>query len=42
MNGPGANYTVWNSYLRFEYNMSASVVSADYQPVIIGKMISET
>lgn len=39
MNGPGQDYTVWNSYLRFEYNINSTVVSPNYQPVIIGKII---
>jgi hypothetical protein len=39
MNGPGYGFTVWNSYLRFEYNINASIVSPNYQPVIIGKII---
>jgi hypothetical protein len=39
INGPGSNFTVWNSYLRVEYNMNASIVSPDYQPVVIGKTI---
>jgi hypothetical protein len=42
MNGPGSDFTVWNSYLRFEYNINESLVSPNYQPVIIGKITIST
>ncbi|CAF1457750.1 unnamed protein product, partial [Adineta ricciae] len=36
INGPSSNFTFWNSYLRFDYNISKTVNSSNYQPIIIG------
>ncbi|CAF1546912.1 unnamed protein product, partial [Adineta steineri] len=36
INGPGAGFTTWNSYLRFEYTLNSTTQSPNYQPVIIG------
>ncbi|CAF4257653.1 unnamed protein product, partial [Adineta steineri] len=35
INGPGAGFTTWNSYLRFEYTLNSTTQSPNYQPVII-------
>ncbi|CAF3337216.1 unnamed protein product [Rotaria socialis] len=36
INGPGSGFNVWNSYLRFEYYINTTIVTPNYQPVVIG------
>ncbi|CAF1385731.1 unnamed protein product, partial [Rotaria magnacalcarata] len=36
INGPGSGFTTWNSYLRFVYNINTTIVTPNYQPVVIG------